>query len=143
MGLLSGQETTLKEGNKIAYYEIWDKCIPLQHLFQYHTVDLIAGTDRPYFRIHNARYGVKINTYISEEIRQILNWEHNAKQWVIPDWVVFKTKPNAYAKKNGYKPIVNLTYNPNLPKILFDNGKTTKEFANCIIVIERDSFFMI
>lgn len=138
MGLLSGQETTLKEGNRIAYYEIWNKYIPLQHLFQYHTVDLIAGIGMPYFRINNVREGIKINCYISEEIKQTLNWEHNAKQWVIPDWVIFKTKPNAYAKKYGYKPIVKLTYEHKLPDIVFDNGETTKEFANCVVVIERN-----
>ena len=140
MGLLAGQETTLKEGTKIAYYEIWNKCIPLQHLhlFQYNTVDLIAGIGMPYFRINNVKEGIKISGYISEEIKQTLNWEHNAKQWVIPDWVVFKTKPNAYAKKSGYKPIVKLTYGHKLPDIVFDNGKTTKEFANCVVVIERD-----
>lgn len=77
-------------------------------------------------------------SYISEEVKQTLNWEHNAKQWVIPDWVVFKTKPNAYAKKYGYKPIVKLTYDHKLPNIVFDNGETTKEFANCVVVIERN-----
>ena len=141
MGLLSGQETTLKEGNKIAYYEVWNKCIPLQHLhlFRYRTVDLIAGIGMPYFRINNVKEGIKISGYISEEIKQTLNWEQNAKQWVIPDWVVFKTKPNAYAKKYGYKPIVKLTYDPHLPEIVFDNGETTKEFANCVVVIKCNS----
>lgn len=139
MGLLAGQETTLKEGTKIAYYEIWNKCIPLQHLFQYHTVDLIAGIGMPYFRIHSVRSGIELNGYICEDVKQTLNWEHNAKQWVIPDWVVFKTKSNAYAKKYGYKSIVKLTYDPHLPEIVFENGETTKEFANCIVVIKRNS----
>lgn len=141
MGLLAGQDTTLKEGTKIAYYEIWNKCIPLQHLhlFRYRTVDLIAGIGMPYFRINNVKEGIKISGYISEEIKHTLNWEHNAKQWVIPDWVVFKTKPNAYAKKYGYKPIVKLTYDPHLPEIVFDNGETTKEFANCVVVIKCNS----
>ena len=75
-----------------------------------------------------------------------LGWKWNEKQRVIPDWVQFKVKPNAYAKKHGYKPYVTLlTGDKN--RYIFEDGNTVKEFSNCIVVIKKyktsiDNLFM-
>ena len=134
--MLAGQETTIKNGTKAIYDSIWDKCLKIQGLFLYSTIELIAGEDAPYFRITNARKGFEIQPYIPSSMMQILGWQWNDTKRVIPDWVQFKVKPNAYAKKHGYKPYVNLMVDSK-NDFVFEDGNTVKEFSNCIVVIKK------
>ena len=136
MGLLAGQEDTIKNGNKEIYMSLWNKNVEIQSLFKYHTAELIAGKDQPYFRINNVRKGFEITDYIPTHLMNTLGWKWNEYERVIPDWVQFKVKPNAYAKKHGYKPFVNLMTGDD-HHYTFENGNTVKEFSNCIVVIKK------
>ena len=80
MGLLAGQGATIKNGNKEIYMSLWNKNVEIQSLFKYHTAELIAGKDQPYFRINNVRKGFEITDYIPTHLMNTLGWKWNVKQ---------------------------------------------------------------
>ena len=71
-----------------------------------------------YLLINDCRDGIKI--------------ERVPKGWnnTIPDWLVFRSKPNAYAKKYGYKTYVKIKTNQFSKDLNFEDGRKIKEYDN-------------
>ena len=71
-----------------------------------------------YLLINDCRVGIKI--------------ERVPKSWnnTIPDWLVFRSKPNAYAKKYGYKTYVKIKTNQFSKDLTFEDGRKLKEYDN-------------
>ena len=71
-----------------------------------------------YLLINDCRDGIKI--------------ERVPKGWnnTIPDWLVFRSKPKAYAKKYGYKTYVKIKTNQFSKDLTFEDGRKIKEYDN-------------
>lgn len=141
MGILNDINTTIKETDEIYYRTLYDNL--LRSISYMSNVTLIHGVRQPYLRVDNVRNPVELDStgiyfFINPDNKQHLN-KYGPIETILPDWLEFRVKYNAYAKKNGYKPIVKLLYNSDYyGTLLFSNGSEFKEFANCTVqLIEK------
>lgn len=142
MGILNDINTTIKETDEICYRTMYDNL--LRSISYMSNVTLIHGVRQPYLRVDNARNPVELDStgiyfFVYESDNERYKIKHSAFETILPDWLEFRVKYNAYAKKNGYKPIVKLLYNSDYyGTLLFSNGSEFKEFANCTVhLIEK------
>ena len=141
MGILNDINDTIKETDEICYRKLYDNL--LRSISYMSNVTLIHGVRQPYLRVDNVRNPVELDStgiyfFINPDNKQYLN-KYGPLETILPDWLEFRVKYNAYAKKNGYKPIVKLLYNSDYyGTLLFSNGSEFKEFANCTVhLIEK------
>ena len=128
-------DQTISSGTKELYDRLYWKYHAVANSFD--GTDLIAGRINPYLKINSIRQGIKLFRYFAcLTTMQRFGWNFLDETWIIPDWIEFKVNVSAYQKKYGYKPIVKL-YHDQYNKIVFDNGTKSKEFENCIVVIEK------
>lgn len=136
MGILNDINDTIKETDEICYRTLYDNL--LRSISYMSNVTLIHGVRQPYLRVDNVRNPVELDStgiyfLINPDNKQHLN-KYGPLETILPDWLEFRVKYNAYAKKNGYKPIVKLLYNSDYyGTLLFSNGSEFKEFANCTV----------
>ena len=141
MGILNDINDTIKETDEICYRTLYDNL--LRSISYMSNVTLIHGVRQPYLRVDDVRNPVELDStgiyfFINPDNKQYLN-KYGPLETILPDWLEFRVKYNAYAKKNGYKPIVKLLYNSDYyGTLLFSNGSEFKEFANCTVhLIEK------
>ena len=141
MGILNDINDTIKETDEICYRKLYDNL--LRSISYMSNVTLIHGVRQPYLRVDDVRNPVELDStgiyfFINPDNKQYLN-KYGPLETILPDWLEFRVKYNAYAKKNGYKPIVKLLYNSDYyGTLLFSNGSEFKEFANCTVhLIEK------
>lgn len=141
MGILNDINTTIKETDEICYRKLYDNL--LRSISYMSNVTLIHGVRQPYLRVDNVRNPVELDStgiyFFVEPDNERYKIKHSSFETILPDWLEFRVKYNAYAKKNGYKPIVKLLYNSDYyGTLLFSNGSEFKEFANCTVhLIEK------
>lgn len=136
MGILNDINTTIQETDKICYRKMYDKlAMSIRYLSN---VTLMHGVKQPYLLINNARYPIDLDStgvyfFINPDSVQHISYYRSYKT-ILPDWLEFRVKYNACAKKNGYKPFIKLLYNRDYyGTLLFSNGSEFKEFDDCII----------
>ena len=141
MGILNDINDTIKETDEICYRKLYDNL--LRSISYMSNVTLRRGVRQPYLRVDDVRNPVELDStgiyfFINPDNKQYLN-KYGPLETILPDWLEFRVKYNAYAKKNGYKPIVKLLYNSDYyGTLLFSNGSEFKEFANCTVhLIEK------
>lgn len=141
MGILNDINTTIKETDEICYRTLYDNL--LRSISYMSNVTLIHGVRQPYLRVDNVRNPVELDStgiyfFINPDNKQHLN-KYGPLETILPDWLEFRVKYNAYAKKNGYKLFVKLLYNKDYyGTLLFSNGSEFKEFDNCTVqLIEK------
>ena len=141
MGILNDINDTIKETDEICYRKLYDNL--LRSISYMSNVTLIHDVRQPYLRVDDVRNPVELDStgiyfFINPDNKQYLN-KYGPLETILPDWLEFRVKYNAYAKKNGYKPIVKLLYNSDYyGTLLFSNGSEFKEFANCTVhLIEK------
>ena len=141
MGILNDINDTIKETDEICYRKLYDNL--LRSISYLSNVTLRRGVRHPYLRVDNVRNPVELDStgiyfFINHDNKQHLN-KYGPLETILPDWLEFRVKYNAYAKKNGYKPIVKLLYNSDYyGTLLFSNGSEFKEFDNCTVqLIEK------
>ena len=136
MGILSGTENTLKEGDKLIYDMAWEKYLACQHLFGAHSAVLVAGREEPYFRVNSIRTGIFMCNYFSYKERHTLGWDLTNPHRIIPDWIKFKVHQTTKQPKRKSVVILyvgeydDYTYT-------FSDGSKIKEFDNCIVHIKK------
>ena len=141
MGILNDINTTIKETDEICYRKLYDNL--LRSISYMSNVTLIHGVRQPYLRVDDVRNPVELDStgiyFFVEPDNERYKIKHSSFETILPDWLEFRVKYNAYAKKNGYKPIVKLLYNSDYyGTLLFSNGSEFKEFANCTVhLIEK------
>lgn len=141
MGILNDINDTIKETDEICYRTLYDNL--LRSISYMSNVTLIHGVRQPYLRVDNVRNPVELDStgiyFFVEPDNERYKIKHSSFETILPDWLEFRVKYNAYAKKNGYKPIVKLLYNSDYyGTLLFSNGSEFKEFANCTVhLIEK------
>lgn len=141
MGILNDINTTIKETDEICYRKLYDNL--LRSISYMSNVTLIHGVRQPYLRVDDVRNPVELDStgiyFFVEPDNERYKIKHSSFETILPDWLEFRVKYNAYAKKNGYKPIVKLLYNSDYyGTLLFSNGFEFKEFANCTVhLIEK------
>ena len=141
MGILNDINTTIKETDEICYRKLYDKLV--RSIVYLSNVTLIHGVRQPYLLVNNVRNPIELDStgiyFFVEPDNERYKIKHSSFETILPDWLEFRVKYNAYAKKNGYKPIVKLLYNSNYyGTLLFSNGSEFKEFANCTVhLIEK------
>lgn len=141
MGILNDINTTIKETDEICYRKLYDNL--LRSISYMSNVTLIHGVRQPYLRVDNVRNPVELDStgiyFFVEPDNGRYKIKNSSFETILPDWLEFRVKYNAYAKKNGYKPIVKLLYNSDYyGTLLFSNGSEFKEFANCTVhLIEK------
>ena len=146
MGILTDIDTTIKETDEICYRKIYDNL--LRSISYLSNVTLRRGVRQPYLQVDDVRNPVELDSTgiyffvnpdnVQHTLRQRLN-NCSPLETILPDWLEFRVKYNAYAKKHGYKPFVKLLYNRDYyGTLLFSNGTEFKEFANCTVqLIEK------
>lgn len=141
MGILSDINTTIEETDEICYRKLYDKLV--RSIAYLSNVTLIHGVRQPYLQVNNARYPIELDStgvyfFINPDYVQHKN-NYRSFETILPDWLEFRVKYNAYAKKYGYKPFVKLLYNRDYyGTLLFSNGSEFKEFDNCTVqLIEK------
>lgn len=115
--LLANIEETLSISNKTIYQEMYNQ-------YQLAASCIVGVTLKKtrqgewYLLINDCRDGIKI--------------ERVPKSWnnTIPDWLVFRSKPNTYAKKHGYKTYVKIKTNQFSKDLTFEDGRKQKEYDN-------------
>ena len=141
MGILNDINDTIKETDEICYRKLYDNL--LRSISYMSNVTLIHGVRQPYLRVDNVRNPVELHStgiyFFVEPDNERYKIKHSSFETILPDWLEFRVKYNAYAKKNGYKPIVKLLYNSDYyGTLLSSNGSEFKEFANCTVhLIEK------
>ena len=141
MGILNDINTTIKETDEICYRKIYDNL--LRSISYMSNVTLRRGVRQPYLQVDDARNPVELDStgvyfFINPDNKQHLN-KYGPLETILPDWLEFRVKYNAYANKHGYKPTVKLLYNSDYyGTLLFSNGSEFKEFNNCTVhLIEK------
>ena len=141
MGILNDINDTIKETDEICYRKLYDNL--LRSISYMSNVTLIHGVRQPYLRVDDVRNPVELDStgiyFFVEPDNERYKIKHSSFETILPDWLEFRVKYNAYAKKNDYKPIVKLLYNSDYyGTLLFSNGSELKEFANCTVhLIEK------
>lgn len=142
MGILNDINTTIKETDEICYRTMYDNL--LRSISYMSNVTLRRGVRQPYLQVDDVRNPVELHStgvyfFVYEPDNERYKIKHSPFETILPDWLEFRVKYNAYAKKNGYKPIVKLLYNSDYyGTLLFSNGSEFKEFANCTVhLIEK------
>lgn len=141
MGILNDINTTIKETDEICYRKLYDNL--LRSISYLSNVTLRRGVRHPYLQVDDARNPVELDStgvyfFINPDTVQHKN-NYRSFETILPDWLEFRVKYNAYAKKHGYKPFVKLLYNRDYyGTLLFSNGSEFKEFDNCTVqLIEK------
>ena len=141
MGILNDINTTIKETDEICYRKLYDKLV--RSIVYLSNVTLIHGVRQPYLLVNNAQYPIELDStgvyfFINPDSVQYKN-NYRSFETILPDWLEFRVKYNAYAKKHGYKPYVKLLYNRDYyGTLLFSNRSEFKEFDNCTVqLIEK------
>lgn len=141
MGILNDINDTIKETDEICYRKLYDNL--LRSISYLSNVTLKRGVRQPYLQVDDARFPVELDStgvyfFINPDDVQHKN-NYRSFETILPDWLEFRVKYNAYAKKHGYKPFVKLLYNKDYyGTLLFSNGSEFKEFDNCTIqLIEK------
>ena len=141
MGILNDINTTIKETDEICYRKMYDNL--LRSISYLSNVTLRRGVRQPYLRVNDARYPIELDStgvyFFVESGNERYKIKHSSFETILPDWLEFRVKYNAYAKKHGYKPIIKLLYNRDYyGTLLFSNRSEFKEFNNCTVqLIEK------
>lgn len=141
MGILNDINTTIRETDELCYRKMYDNlAMSIGYLSN---VTLIHGVKQPYLLINNAQYPIELDStgvyfFINPDSVQHKN-NYRSFETILPDWLEFRVKYSAYAKKHGYKPIIKLLYNRDYyGTLLFSNRSEFKEFNNCTVqLIEK------
>ena len=141
MGILNDINDTIKETDELCYRKLYDNL--LRSISCMSNVTLRRGVRQPYLQVDDVRNPVELDStgvyFFVEPDNERYKIKHSSFETILPDWLEFRVKYNAYAKKNGYKPIVKLLYNSDYyGTLLFSNGSEFKDFANCTVhLIEK------
>lgn len=141
MGILNDINDTIKETDELCYRKLYDNL--LRSISYMSNVTLRRGVRQPYLQVDDVRNPIELHStgvyFFVEPDNERYKIKHSSFETILPDWLEFRVKYNAYAKKNGYKPIVKLLYNSDYyGTLLFSNGSEFKEFANCTVhLIEK------
>lgn len=141
MGILNDINDTIKETDEICYRKLYDNL--LRSISYLSNVTLRRGVRHPYLQVDDVRNPVELDStgvyfFKNPDTVQYKN-NYRPYETILPDWLEFRVKYNAYAKKHGYKPFVKLLYNSDYyGTLLFSNGSEFKEFDNCTVqLIEK------
>lgn len=141
MGILNDINDTIKQSDEICYRKVYDNL--LRSISYLSNVTLRRGVRQPYLQVDDARNPIELDStgvyfFVKPEIERYKN-KYSPLETILPDWLEFRVKYNAYAKKHGYKPFVKLLYNRDYyGTLLFSNGSEFKEFDNCTVqLIEK------
>lgn len=141
MGILNDINDTIKETDELCYRKLYDNL--LRSISYLSNVTLRRGVRQPYLQVDDVRNPIELHStgvyFFVEPDNERYKIKHNTFETILPDWLEFRVKYNAYAKKHGYKPIVRILYNKDYyGTLLFSNGSEFKEFANCTVhLIEK------
>lgn len=136
MGVLGNIEENIKASDQFIWRDKYDKL--LRSVSYLSNVTLRRGVREPYLQVDDARNPVELHStgvyfFVNNDAIQYRN-NYRSVETILPDWLEFRVKYNAYAKKNGYKPFVKLLYNRDYyGTLLFSNGSEYKEFDNCTV----------
>lgn len=136
MGILNDINTTIEETDELCYRKMYDNL--LRSISYLSNVTLRRGVRQPYLQVNDVRNPIELHStgvyfFINPDAVQHKNNYHSFET-ILPDWLEFRVKYNAYAKKHGYKPFVKILYNRDYyGTLLFSNGSEFKEFDNCTI----------
>lgn len=136
MGVLGNIEENIKASDQFIWRDKYDKL--LRSVSYLSNVTLRRGVREPYLQVDDARNPVELHStgvyfFVNTAAIQYRNNYHSVET-ILPDWLEFRVKYNAYAKKNGYKPFVKLLYSRDYyGTLLFSNGSEYKEFDNCMV----------
>jgi len=141
MGILNDINDTIKETDEICYRELYNNL--LRSISYLSNVTLRRGVRQPYLQVDDVRNPIELHGtgvyFFVEPDNERYKIKHSSFETILPDWLEFRVKYNAYAKKHGYKPIVKILYNKDYyGTLLFSNGSEFKEFTNCTVhLIEK------
>lgn len=136
MGILNDINTTIEETDEICYRKLYDNL--LRSISYLSNVTLRRGVRQPYLQVDDARNPIELHStgvyFFVEPGNERYKIKHSSFETILPDWLEFRVKYNAYAKKHGYKPFVKILYNRDYyGTLLFSNGSEFKEFNNCTV----------
>lgn len=141
MGILNDINTTIEETDEICYRKLYDNL--LRSISYMSNVTLRRGVRQPYLQVNDARNPIELHStgvyFFVEPGNERYKIKQSSFETILPDWLEFRVKYNAYAKKHGYKPFVKILYNKDYyGTLLFSNGSEFKEFDNCTVqLIEK------
>lgn len=146
MGILGNIEENIKASDHFIWQDKYNKL--LRSITYMSNVTLIHGVRQPYLRVVDARNPIELHStgvyfFINPDSVLPRN-NYRSFETILPDWLEFRVKYNAYAKKHGYKPFVKLVYNRDYyGTLLFSNGSEFKEFDNCMVQLVEKRYSKI